>query len=72
MLVILRLLKKQKGNIRQGWVGGDTVSQKKNAFYKFTRLEWIWINHVMPTTIDRDHFFYNTPSDLVKCYLGLY
>ena len=29
----------------------------KNAFYKFTRLEWIRINHVMPTKIDTDHFF---------------
>ena len=32
MLVILCLLKKQKGNIRQGYVGGDTVSQEKMPF----------------------------------------
>ena len=32
MLVILHLLGKQKGNIRQGKVGGDTVSYEKIPF----------------------------------------
>ena len=41
MLVILRLLKKQKGNIRQGWVGGDTVSQKKKCLLQIYSA---WVN----------------------------
>ena len=39
--------------IHQGFVEEDTASEENNAFYKFTLLEWVWINHVMPAKVMR-------------------